>query len=407
MSRKHPNAYATFQRGKGLVGFLAGLVLATMIIIAVLLMLNSNSKTSIREPALTQPQQPEALVPNGASNVNAMGNTMTSTSEPTTLPPLDTTVASQAVTPVESASPVHIAEAEQPIEPDTQPKEVVQPIDDPTVNDIKPIEHHEDPIVNQPQPAVTPMKPTTSTRPAVRGDGVPHNVVPKGDSTIKSNRPANTNNNNANSGKTNSGSLKRDDLNINGVDSPRKPATRVPPKPADNKPLTPARPVEPKVEPKKVEPKKVEQPKPVVKETPKTNPPKPNNQPTTKKPSEVKPTPQQILDAGNIEKARELARKQNSNTPAPAQAKRLTSSNNSNNSGSVVIQAGAYSSRGAAESQRARLALLGVQARVVEANVNGKPTYRVQTARMASSQASNTRSLLQRNGVSTLERSAD
>ena len=109
------------------------------------------------------------------------------------------------------------------------------------------------------------------------------------------------------------------------------------------------------------------------------------------------------MDSGNIEKARELARKQASTKNTP----KSTDSSANKKGGAVVIQAGAFGSRNAAESQRARLALLGVQAKVVEANVNGQTTYRVQTNRMDNSQASNTRSVLQRNGVSTLERSAD
>lgn len=398
MSRKYPHAYAAFQRGKGLVGFLAGLVLATMIIIAVLLMLNSNSKSARKTPNLnTPPQQTETLQPNVGSDNTAPTQTDTPStvaSTPNTVGTLDTDMASQTATPpaaVETASDVS-GEAASTVFKDDHLKgfepENVEPNDGNDGMDVKPIDTP--PAVNVTPPARPPREPQTPPRGHVDSNGVPNNVKPNRE---QPKTPAKTSSGNHHTRPNHSGSLKQSDLNIKGVDTPsRKPSTTAPV-------LTPPKPTPPKVVSNKppvktdtkTEPKKTKQ-----SETPKLTPSRPSN--------EVKPTPQQILDAGNIEKARELARKQatnRQNTPAPA-AKRSTS-----NSGGVVIQAGAYGSRNAAESQRARLALLGVQAKIVEANVNGKATFRVQTSRMEGSQANQTRSLLQRNGVSTLERNAD
>lgn len=406
MSRKHSHAYAAFQLGKGLVGFLAGLVLATMIIIAVLLMLNSNSKKGWVNPPTANTDKPtETLVPSGASTVALTDdNTITDKDrqQRTTVEPIassQTTVAEPASTtatmpPVETSAPVAEPIEQPPVETNP-PTDVKQPIDDP--------------IANEPTgeaevdtPAVTPpVRPPVTTPPRVNDKtGVPDRVRPNYNETGK--KPSSSSSGGQTTTKPrpstgNTGTLKQDDLNIAGVDTPRKPPVKTtPPTQPTVKPTTPKTPTKP-VETKTTEPKKVDtvKPKPpVVKETPKTT--------TPTKPVDVKPTPQQILDSGNIEKARELARKQAANKPAAtaaaAPAKR---------SGSVVIQAGSYSSRNAAESQRARLALLGVQARIVEANVNGKSIYRVQTNRLEGSQVNNTRSVLQRNGVSTLERSAD
>ncbi len=412
MSRKHSHAYAAFQLGKGLVGFLAGLVLATMIIIAVLLMLNSNSKRGWvnNQPPPTD-KTTETLHPNGTTSISASAawtdeNTITdkdrqqaSTVEPiassqtTGTEPVST---SATTPPVETSAPAAVEPIEQPPVETNPPTDVKQPIDDP--------------IANEPTgeaevdtPAVTPpVRPPVTTPPRVNDKtGVPDRVRPNYNETGK--KPSSSSSGGQTTTKPrpstgNTGTLKQDDLNIAGVDTPRKPPVKTtPPTQPTVKPTEPKTPTKP-VETKTTEPKKVDtvKPKPpVVKETPKTT--------TPTKPVDVKPTPQQILDSGNIEKARELARKQAANKPAAtaaaAPAKR--------SSGAVVIQAGSYGSRNAAESQRARLALLGVQARIVEANVNGKSIYRVQTNRLEGSQVNNTRSVLQRNGVSTLERSAD
>lgn len=75
------------------------------------------------------------------------------------------------------------------------------------------------------------------------------------------------------------------------------------------------------------------------------------------------------------------------------------------NKGAVVLQAGSFNTKDYAESQRAKLALMGVPAQITTATVNGKTVYRVQTSRMNSKQASETKAILNLNGVQAYERS--
>lgn len=158
---------------------------------------------------------------------------------------------------------------------------------------------------------------------------------------------------------------------------------------------------------------KVEPQKPVVaKEKPKeTVKPKPVEKADTKI-EDVKPTAQQILDSGNIEKAREVARKEaqakaqlaakNKETKEKNVANTIdTNKNNSKNSGTVSIQAGAYGNRKSAEDQRAKLALMGVQTQVVQVKSGGKTVYRVQTVKMQGDKANQVQQTLQKNGINT------
>ncbi|SSY81094.1 SPOR domain-containing protein [Alysiella crassa] len=381
MSRKHSHAYAAFQRGKGLVGFLAGLVLATMIIIAVLLMLNSNSKRDFQNtsPATTTPPT-DTLQPAGVQNTPASPIAVADNTQPVEEQNPPAVVASD-VAPL-PASPVAETVPETPHTPNntaetdntyTEAEDTTQPID--KKEELDNLDVRETPPEAETPPVVS--KPPRTNNNFGR-DGVPEGVRPN-------------HNRDGKRGSTNTGTLRPEDLQ----DPPKtKPPVRT------QQPTT-VPPVKP-TEPKKVEPTPVVKPKPAETkpaEKPKTTPPKPADKPKTVAP---KPTPQQILDAGNIDKARELARRQAA-APKPAPAPTAKAADTKR----VVIQAGAYSSRNAADAQRARLALLGVKAQIVEANVNGKPTYRVQTNRLEGAQVSQTRNLLQKNGVSTLERSAD
>ncbi|RKW31860.1 MAG: cell division protein FtsN, partial [Kingella sp. (in: b-proteobacteria)] len=70
----------------------------------------------------------------------------------------------------------------------------------------------------------------------------------------------------------------------------------------------------------------------------------------------------------------------------------------------TTVQAGAYNSRQAAEAQRAKLALMGVNTQVVEVQSNGKTLYRVQTRSMDSKHANQVRETLQQNGVNSIPR---
>lgn len=379
MSRKHTHAYARFQLGKGLVGFLAGLVLATMIIIAVLLMLNSNSKRDFKQPT----------TPN-----NVVDTQTITPSQPASNPQIDTAsdTAIQTVEPIDDNGKA----ASQPENTNINTQPSVNTDNTVTVDDngnnTEPLQPNDNPITDKPINEIPPIDNTPPIR-----------VKPSHGNQSGSNA-----NHTTPSRNNNLGNLKNEDLNIPEVDKPKKitpkqPVIEKPPVNAVRPPKTTTTPTEPTKQPSK--PVVTKEPTQTTQTT--TTPKEPVKKPHTtqppKKDTDVKPTAQQILDSGNIEKARELARKQASTKNTP----KSTDSSTNKKRGAVVIQAGAFGSRNAAESQRARLALLGVQAKVVEASVNGQTTYRVQTNRMDNSQASNTRSVLQRNGVSTLERSAD
>ena len=176
---------------------------------------------------------------------------------------------------------------------------------------------------------------------------------------------------------------------------------------------------------------------------------------------DVQPTAEQILNSGNLEKAREVAQREarerrarqaavarekaaqaatsankhaaeekpvSTTKPAPAEKtaaaekpatapKTATASNkntaaeskpaaaeNASASGKASVQAGAYNNRQAADEQRAKLAAMGVQTKVVTVQSNGKTVYRVQTNQMNSAQANQTKQRLQSKGVDSITR---
>ena len=141
----------------------------------------------------------------------------------------------------------------------------------------------------------------------------------------------------------------------------------------------------------------------------------------------AKPTAEQILNSGSIEKAREVARQEaqakrakqraaeeaqaNKAARAPAQARESKSdqpvaaqNKTGNKTDRTTVQAGAYNTRQAAEAQRAKLALMGVNTQIVEVESNGKTLYRVQTRGMDSKRANQVRETLQQNGVNSIPR---
>lgn len=141
----------------------------------------------------------------------------------------------------------------------------------------------------------------------------------------------------------------------------------------------------------------------------------------------AKPTAEQILNSGSIEKAREVARQEaqakrakqraaeeaqaNKADRAPAQARESKSdqpvaaqNKTGNKTDRTTVQAGAYNSRQAAEAQRAKLALMGVNTQIVEVQSNGKTLYRVQTRGMDSNRANQVRETLQQNGINSIPR---
>lgn len=118
---------------------------------------------------------------------------------------------------------------------------------------------------------------------------------------------------------------------------------------------------------------------------------KPETKPEAKKPearkAEAKPTPEQILNAGNIEKAREQAQKEAKNRETAKAA------------GKVSFQVGSFASKSAAEEQRGRVALMGVRTHISQAEVNGKTVYRVQTGSMDAEDGEQVRRTLQAGGI--------
>ena len=177
---------------------------------------------------------------------------------------------------------------------------------------------------------------------------------------------------------------------------------------------------------------------------------------------DVQPTAEQILNSGNLEKAREVAQREarerrarqaaaarekaaqaatsankhaaeekpvSTAKPAPAEKtaaaekpatapKTATASNkntaaaeskpaaaeNASAAGKASVQAGAYNNRQAADEQRAKLAAMGVQTKVVTVQSNGKTVYRVQTNQMNSTQANQIKQRLQSKGVDSITR---
>ena len=177
---------------------------------------------------------------------------------------------------------------------------------------------------------------------------------------------------------------------------------------------------------------------------------------------DVQPTAEQILNSGNLEKAREVAQREarerrarqaaiarekaaqaansankhaaeekpvSTAKPTPAEKtaaaekpatapKTATASNkntaaaeskpaaaeNASASGKASVQAGAYNNRQAADEQRAKLAAMGVQTKVVTVQSNGKTVYPVQTNQMNSTQANQIKQRLQSKGVDSITR---
>ena len=141
-------------------------------------------------------------------------------------------------------------------------------------------------------------------------------------------------------------------------------------------------------------------------------------------PSTVKPSADQILESGSIEKARETAirearrkfereqaakRESQAKTAkdkaeAKSDAKAKTEEGQPEKAARSRLRLGSYSSRQAADDQRARAAFLGVRTGVVEAEVKGRRVYRVETGALDSKEAERTRKLLQSNGIAVQSR---
>ena len=138
-------------------------------------------------------------------------------------------------------------------------------------------------------------------------------------------------------------------------------------------------------------------------------------EPQRKPEPEAKPTPEQILESGNVERAREQARRQRREAEAKAAreaesktAEQRTQRNAEGGNGRYIVQMGSYNNPQAADTQRAKLAMLGVNARVTNSKrSDGQTVYRIQSGRLSRAEAQALSDKLRGNGIDTLTRQAD
>ena len=336
--------HAKHQQGKGLFSFMAGSIAALIAIAGVLFTLNNNKARDFKDPA-TSRQQPAAA--SSQTEVLLPGNVPASAAKPT-----DNTRTTPAL---EDNEPL-VASA-------------------PRARPPKPREETEPALIDE-QPNANKDK-SKKTETARRPPDMMDDPV-LGDST-ETETPRDT--------------------------KPRKPETKPADSKADNR------------QPEKAKLSEAE---------------KRRRQQEDLADRNAKPTAEQILNSGSIEKAREVARQEaqakrakqraaeeaqaNKADRAPAQARESKSDqpaaaqnktgNKSagNKTDRTTVQAGAYNTRQAAEAQRAKLALMGVNTQVVEVQSNGKTLYRVQTRGMDSNRANQVRETLQQNGINSIPR---
>ena len=336
--------HAKHQQGKGLFSFMAGSIAALIAIAGVLFTLNNNKARDFKDPA-TSRQQPAAA--SSQTEVLLPGNVPASAAKPT-----DNTRTTPAL---EDNEPL-VASA-------------------PRARPPKPREETEPALIDE-QPNANKDK-SKKTETARRPPDMMDDPV-LGDST-ETETPRDT--------------------------KPRKPETKPADSKADNR------------QPEKAKLSEAE---------------KRRRQQEDLADRNAKPTAEQILNSGSIEKAREVARQEaqakrakqraaeeaqaNKADRAPAQARESKSDqpaaaqnktgNKSagNKTDRTTVQAGAYNTRQAAEAQRAKLALMGVNTQIVEVQSNGKTLYRVQTRGMDSNRANQVRETLQQNGINSIPR---
>ena len=141
-------------------------------------------------------------------------------------------------------------------------------------------------------------------------------------------------------------------------------------------------------------------------------------EPQRKPEPEAKPTPEQILESGNVERAREQARRQRREAEAKAareaeakaaeQRVQRNAEAHSGGNGRYIVQMGSYNNPEAADTQRANLAMLGVNARVASSKrSDGQTVYRIQSGRLSRAEAQALSDKLRGNGIDTLTRQAD
>ena len=336
--------HAKHQQGKGLFSFMAGSIAALIAIAGVLFTLNNNKARDFKDPA-TSRQQPAAA--SSQTEVLLPGNVPASAAKPT-----DNTRTTPAL---EDNEPL-VASA-------------------PRARPLKPREETEPALIDE-QPNANKDK-SKKTETARRPPDMMDDPV-LGDST-ETETPRDT--------------------------KPRKPETKPADSKADNR------------QPEKAKLSEAE---------------KRRRQQEDLADRNAKPTAEQILNSGSIEKAREVARQEaqakrakqraaeeaqankadrppaqarESKSDQPAAAQNKTGNKSAGNkTDRTTVQAGAYNTRQAAEAQRAKLALMGVNTQVVEVQSNGKTLYRVQTRSMDSKHANQVRETLQQNGVNSIPR---
>ena len=141
-------------------------------------------------------------------------------------------------------------------------------------------------------------------------------------------------------------------------------------------------------------------------------------EPQRKPEPEAKPTPEQILESGNVERAREQARRQRREAEAKAareaeakaaeQRAQRNAEVHSGGNGRYIVQMGSYNNPQAADTQRAKLAMLGVNARVASSKrSDGQTVYRIQSGRLSRAEAQALSDKLRGNSIDTLTRQAD
>ncbi|MDO4694247.1 MAG: SPOR domain-containing protein [Eikenella sp.] len=148
----------------------------------------------------------------------------------------------------------------------------------------------------------------------------------------------------------------------------------------------------------KPEPQPVPKPERTAAESKPRPPAEAKPQPREPRP-EPKPTPEQILNSGSVEKAREQVRREQQDRRA---------ANRAAEGGRVVVQMGSFNNAEAADAQRAKLAMLGVNARLSRTTgKDGQTVYRIQSGRLSREEAQRLTDKLRQNNIDSLTRNAE
>lgn len=344
------------QHGKGIAGFISGLLLATAVIVGILFFLNKGNQNQFKE--LAQPEQtsePEVLQP----------QTPPKPVEKPTSEEVPTTPAKTE----SKASEADIAASEAQ---DTPPESEA-----PKVDESKPA-----------APAVVPVPtPKATVEPKVTADTE--------DDRDAAERAAQEREERAAAEKKAAEAKRKAELAQKRSEKAKADKAAADKKAAAELTAQQKARAERKLAEKKVAEKKAAEKKAADK--------KADDKKAAEKKA-AKPTPEQILNSGSIEKARKAAGEEAKKSSKAADSKAATSAKPSGKK--VIVQMGSYGDRASADSQRAKLAMMGVQSSVVEGSANGKKVYRLQSGVMAQDAAQRVQQTLKKNGVSSFTRSA-